>query len=363
MDRDDRHEAPVRAPPGKRAAPGFWAQAPAQADPGPIAPGATLHGTRLARMQALLAIALAAATLIAASAAAVSGQLRWALAVLLAVPALHAALMAVEFAWTRSANRGDPVGAPGRRATLAAWWREWIHALRVFGLWQPFLSRSPGDHVPPDARGRRGVLLVHGFVCNRGLWRRWLPRLAARGIPCVTVDLEPAFGGIEDYADRIESGVRMLEAATGRSPVVVAHSMGGLAVRHWWASRPAARLHHLVTIGSPHRGTRLARFAHAPNARQMRERSEWTSALLARQPLAQHARTTCYFAHADNIVFPASGATLPGADNRHLGAVGHLWMVEHPEPFAALLERLEEPDVPDRAVTGANQGRRSIAPG
>lgn len=292
-------------------------------------------------MQAALVVFLVVVTFGGGWAAAARGHHVWAIVSLLAVVALHALLMAVEFAWASRSNHEDPVGAPGLRPAAAAWWREVLHAARVFGLWQPFFSRRPPDHLPPGSHGRRGVLLVHGFVCNRGLWRHWLPGLARRGTPCLTVDLEPVFGRIETYATRIDVAVRMLEAATGLPPVVVAHSMGGLAVRHWWADQPATRLHHLITIGSPHRGTRLARLAHAPNARQMRERSDWTTALLARQPLAQHARTTCFFAHADNIVFPASSATLPGAANRHLGAVGHLAMVERPEPLAALIALLQ----------------------
>lgn len=288
-------------------------------------------------MQAATVLLLVAASVSAAAAASAAGHDGWAIAALGFVPTLHAVLMAIEFGWARRANRADRAGAPPLGPLVAAWWRELTHAIRVFGLWQPFLSRAPGDHLPPDARGRRGVLLVHGFVCNRGLWRHWMPRLAAHGIPYVAIDLEPAFGRIEDYAERVDAGVRALEAATGRAPIVVAHSMGGLATRHWWAGQPAARLHHLITIGSPHQGTRMARLAHAPNARQMREGSAWTAALLARQPPPQLARTTCFFAHADNIVFPASAATLPGADNRHLGAVGHICMVERAEPFDALL--------------------------
>lgn len=296
----------------------------------------------MARAQATLVLLLAAGALLGAAASYVSGGLGWAMAALAFVPVLHATLMAVEFFWARRSNERDPAGAPAPGRTIVAWWHELVHAVRVFGLWQPFLSRAPADHLPPDAWGRSGVLLIHGFVCNRGLWRRWLHRLTRRGTPFVAVDLEPVFGRIEDYDTRIEAGVRLLEAATGVPPIIVAHSMGGLATRHWWASQPTTRIRHLITIGSPHRGTRLARLARAPNARQMREGAAWSAALLARQPRAQHLRTTCFYAHADNIVFPASSATLPGADNRHLGAVGHIGMVERPEPFDALLRLLEQ---------------------
>jgi len=315
-------------------------RAGSRSDPSRVA--ASVQGASLARAQATLVLLLAAGALLGAAASYASGGLGWAMAALAFVPVLHATLMAVEFFWARRSNERDPAGAPAPGRTIVAWWHELVHAVRVFGLWQPFLSRAPADHLPPDAWGRSGVLLIHGFVCNRGLWRRWLHRLTRRGTPFVAVDLEPVFGRIEDYDTRIEAGVRLLEAATGVPPIIVAHSMGGLATRHWWASQPTTRIRHLITIGSPHRGTRLARLARAPNARQMREGAAWSAALLARQPRAQHLRTTCFYAHADNIVFPASSATLPGADNRHLGAVGHIGMVERPEPFDALLRLLEQ---------------------
>lgn len=319
-------------------------RAGSRSDPSRVA--SSVQGASLARAQATLVLLLTAGTVLVAAGAHASGGLGWAMAAVAFVPALHATLMAVEFFWARRSNECDPAGAPAPGRTIVAWWHEVVHAVRVFGLWQPFLSRAPTDQLPHDAWGRGGVLLIHGFVCNRGLWRRWLDRLTRRGTPFVAVDLEPVFGRIEDYDTRIEAGVRLLEAATGRPPIIVAHSMGGLATRHWWASQPTTRIRHLITIGSPHRGTRLARLAYAPNSRQMREGAAWLAALLARQPQAQHVRTTCFYAHADNIVFPASSATLPEADNRHLGAVGHLCMVERPEPFDALLGLLEQDATP-----------------
>ena len=64
----------------------------------------------------------------------------------------------------------------------------------------------------------------------------------------------------------IESAVRRVTSKTGRSPVVIAHSMGGLAVRSWLARQSAdARVQRVFTMGSPHRGTWLARFSAMKN--------------------------------------------------------------------------------------------------
>jgi triacylglycerol esterase/lipase EstA (alpha/beta hydrolase family) len=153
------------------------------------------------------------------------------------------------------------------------------------------------------------------------------------------------FGTIDDTVAILEQAVRRLEHHTGLAPVVVAHSMGGLALRHWWAqhgrtSTDTDRVHHALTLGTPHHGTWLARFAMSPNARQMRRHSRWLQALAQREPAGRAARFTCFYSHCDNIVFPPSTATLAGADNRHLPGVAHVHMATHPAPWAALRQLL-----------------------
>ncbi len=156
-------------------------------------------------------------------------------------------------------------------------------------------------------------------------------------------DLEPLFGSIDDYAATIEQAVQQLERCTGTPPVIVAHSMGGLALRLWWAGHGGdARVRHAMTLGTPHHGTWLARFAMSPNARQMRQQSPWLRALQAREPAGRAQRFTCFYSHCDNIVFPPSTATLAGADNRHIPGVAHVHMADRPEPWAEL-QRLLAP--------------------
>ena len=43
------------------------------------------------------------------------------------------------------------------------------------------------------------MLLVHGFMCNRGLWSDWYASLAEQGSPVIAVNLEPMLGSIDDY--------------------------------------------------------------------------------------------------------------------------------------------------------------------
>ncbi len=272
-----------------------------------------------------------------------NGHPGWAAAGVALVLGGHALVLGLEFSLLRLAHGADdPTPRASRAQLLRAWWLEVVAAPTVFCWRQPFRSHVWPDHLPADGQGRRGVLLVHGFVCNRGIWNPWMQRLRARGTPYVAVNLEPVFGSIDDYIGLIEEAVQALERCTGRSPVIVAHSMGGLAVRRWWAERgDDDRVHHVLTIGSPHRGTWLARFAMTRNARQMQQISRWLQTLAAREPTGRAGRFTCFYSHCDNIVFPPATATLPGALNRHLPGVPHVHMADRPEPWEALLRLLD----------------------
>jgi predicted alpha/beta hydrolase family esterase len=256
----------------------------------------------------------------------------------------YALVLALEFVLLRLAHGNDPTPRASAVQLGHAWWGEVRAAPAVFCWRQPFRSRRWPDLLPPGSRGRRGVLLVHGFVCNRGLWNRWLERLHAQGVPVVAVNLEPVFGSIDDYIAIIERGMLQLECATSLAPVIVAHSMGGLALRRWWAVQGGdARVHHAVTLATPHHGTWLARFAVTRNSRQMQASSPWLRAVAAGEPAGRAARFTCFYSHCDNIVFPPATATLPGADNRHLPGVAHVHMVDRPEPWHELQCWLAEP--------------------
>jgi len=302
--------------------------AAARAAPNPIV---------IARLQQGITLGLVAVAALWALVCWRAGHAGWALAGALVVVLGHALVLAVEFMLLAAAHGDDPAPRPSVAQLVAAWWGETRAAERVFAWRQPFRSRRWPDYLVPGAEGHTGVLLVHGFFCNRGLWNRWLARLRAAGVPCVALDLEPAFGSIDAYAAAVERGVARLERLTGTAPVIVAHSMGGLAVRRWYADeRDAARVRRIITIATPHHGTWLARFAHTRNGHQMRRHSRWLATLAEREQAARSERFTCFYGHCDNIVFPPSTATLTGADNRHLAGTAHVAMVDHPAPWDEL---------------------------
>ena len=232
---------------------------------------------------------------------------------------------------------------------LHAWWREVIAVTRVFNWQQPWGEHAEPDFLPPaaQARGRRGVVLLHGYNCNRGLWNVWMRELRQRGVPFIAITQEPAFGSIDRYAPDVDRAMRALQDRTGLAPLIVAHSMGGLSARAWWRSQGHAfdRIHRILTLGTPHHGTLLARLGTTENARQMRGDSEWLNQLAREEPVRMGSQFDCLYGHCDQIVFPAETAVLPGSRVLHLPARGHLQLVFERQAFERALALLDEPEL------------------
>lgn len=277
----------------------------------------------------------------------------WSLAGLLAFVLGVPIVLVLQFTTMRLANRVDPAFRVRVSTLLAAWAGELRAAILVFGWRQPFRSGELPDRPEGSSAPGRALLLVHGFGCNRGFWLPWLQRLRNEGRSYIALTLEPPWGPIERYAAAIEAAVTRLERQTGMSPVIVAHSMGGLAVRNWWAQTRVDRIHRLITLGTPHHGTVLARLGHLPNVRQMRRHNDWLRALAEREGVQRRQRTSCFWSLCDNIVFPADTATLPDAANHRLDDIGHVAMGGHPEPWLEtqrwLTGRAQTAQAPDRA--------------
>jgi triacylglycerol lipase len=293
----------------------------------------------LARVQQLIALLLLVAVLAAVAAVARVALPLYFAALPALIVASYLAVLAAEF-WMlwRAYSAADPC-RPSLARLARAWATEATAAPRVF-LWrQPFRSRAEADHLPVSAKGRRGVLLVHGFFCNRGLWNPWMRRLRLADAPYVAINLEPLFGSIDSYRSTIDKAVADLERVTSLAPVIVCHSMGGLAVRAWLAAESREeRVHRVVTIASPHAGTRMAGRGVGANIRQMRPGSAWLDALAASTSPSMRERFVCFWSTCDNIVFPTQNATLAGASNRHLAATPHVQMAYHPTVLEEVFE-------------------------
>ena len=159
-----------------------------------------------------------------------------------------AILLAIEQLLASWQHGSDPAPRPSARQRLRAWWAEVGHCAAVFSWRQPFFEHAQADDLRPT--GRRGIVLVHGYCCNRAFWHPWRQPLRDAGVPHVSVNLTPIFAPIDSYAAQLDDAVQRLHTATGLAPVLVCHSMGGLVARAWWRWRTGLAASLPATAGA-----------------------------------------------------------------------------------------------------------------
>ncbi|MGP1609551.1 MAG: esterase/lipase family protein, partial [Burkholderiales bacterium] len=197
------------------------------------------------------------------------------------------------------------------------------------------------DRLQP-ANDRPPLLLVHGYGCSRGAWWWLRRRLEAAGWMVATINLEPIYCSIDDYVEPLARRIDEVLAETGAVQLIlIGHSMGGLAARAYLRCHGVRRVARLVTLGTPHAGSELARIGLGLNGRQMEPGSAWLLALARETAMPE---TVVIYSPHDNYVMPQANLKLPGALHRPLDGLGHLAMLFSPRVADALLAALERRD-------------------
>lgn len=208
-----------------------------------------------------------------------------------------------------------------RAGGASTWLAEYAASAWAFFWLIPFAARWMPSNPATGVDGPP-VLLVHGYACNRGVFRSMRARLAAEGYAAYVHDLEPMYADIDTYLPALTARIDAILAQTGRARLaVVCHSMGGLALRAYLREHGGAKIAILVTLGTPHHGTRMAALGVGVNARQMTPGSAWLQTLA---PRASHPPVTAIWSTHDNIVAPQESAALEGAQNLPFSGLGHL---------------------------------------
>lgn len=226
----------------------------------------------------------------------------------------------------------------------------WKHAADVPLVALTMLAPAPRplDAMPDD--GRVPVLFVHGLAGHPGNFLPMRAYFRAMGRPRTHAVALPPDCSIEVLGTVLAD---TLEAAAARAPRgeldVVAHSLGGLVARaallELERRGAAARVRTLVTLGTPHAGSHLARYANTVTTRDLRPGSPLLSRLDAqlpwRGPPAQ-PRLVAFWTRADVIILPAEASTVEGADNRELPGLSHNGLLLSPTAWDAVFRVLDD---------------------
>lgn len=222
----------------------------------------------------------------------------------------------------------------------------WLAAHAVsypFGVAQersrPDVERFSLSELPPVHRGLligdveaagTPILLLHGLVDNRSIFTVLRRHLRRRGFGRVwTMNYQVWTSDLRAAAGKLATTIEAICAQTGYERIhVIGHSMGGLVARYYIQKMGGdARIHTLVSLGTPHRGTQAARLLPTGVCRQMRPESTLLAELDEPAPGCQ-TRFLTFWSDVDALMVPKQTAKLehPDLTNRNIlvRGVGHL---------------------------------------
>ncbi len=223
------------------------------------------------------------------------------------------------------------------------------------------MNRRRGNELPP-------VLFVHGWSFNRICWWVTIKKLAhINNRKFYTVNLPTTKMTVEKQTDFLAKRIDEALAQTGHEKiVVVAHSLGGLVTRFYAAQHGTEKLDTVVTLGSPHYGTKLAylgpQFVGGIVMREMEPGSE-TLTKLAKVTLSNIRVINIATVH-DNFVMPFDTAFLPGAEHYVLQGKGHNRMLVDSQVIGIIADTLilppQEKKAPKPAATKSNSSNATV---
>ena len=227
---------------------------------------------------------------------------------------------AVEAAWVATHLAMYPLGLVGERLRLD-------------------IERHSLEGMPPAQRGLlvgdivaagTPIILVHGFIDNRSIFTVLRRGLRRRGFGSTyALNYSPLTDDITTVASRLGRLVDDVRVETGHDQVhVIGHSLGGLVGRYLVQCLGGDEgVHTLVTLGTPHAGTRAAHLVPHPIARQMRPGGDLIAELAEPAPGCR-TRMLAVWSDLDQLVIPQSHARIDHPDlrarNLFVPGVGHM---------------------------------------
>ncbi|MFF1273853.1 esterase/lipase family protein [Streptomyces marokkonensis] len=216
-------------------------------------------------------------------------------------------------------------------------------------------AQLPAEAKPP-------VVLLHGFIDNRSVFvllRRSLSQHGRHQIE--SLNYSPLTCDIRIAAELLGRHIEQVCERTGSRQVdVVGHSLGGLIARYYVQRLGGdTRVRTLVTLGTPHSGTRVAPLANAhPIVRQMRPGSPVLEELALPSPGCR-THFVAFWSDLDHIMDPLETACIEHPDltavNVRVSGVGHLALPVHPAVATGIRQALDTAH-PGEPSTGRAHG-------
>ncbi|MEU6141252.1 alpha/beta fold hydrolase [Streptomyces sp. NPDC047081] len=202
-------------------------------------------------------------------------------------------------------------------------------------------AQLPTETKPP-------VVLLHGFIDNRSVFVLLRRNLAQHGRQRVeSLNYSPLTCDIRTAAELLGRHIEEICERTGSKQVdIVGHSLGGLIARYYVQRLGGdLRVGTLVTLGTPHSGTRVVPLADAhPIVRQMRPGSKVLEELTLPAPGCR-THFVSFWSDLDHLMDPLETACIDHPDllaqNVRVSGIGHLALPVHPAVATGIRQALD----------------------
>ena len=212
------------------------------------------------------------------------------------------------------------------RGTLSAlmgniYWLIGVRHYLHFGLGRPETS-DPGQPA---------VVMVHGLYHNSSAWRSLKKRFQRQGVLNWYTWSYPSFG--RSFKDVVQDCTRALHQVASAHPeaglIVIGHSLGGLILRQALCDPGVkSRVLALITLGTPHQGTRTARMGIGSLAKGLVPDGSIIQ-YVRNSGCTQGTKAVSLFSSLDTMVVPASGLRIsePGWQEVETAPTTHVAML------------------------------------
>lgn len=192
-----------------------------------------------------------------------------------------------------------------------------------------------GDQTP--------IILLHGLFQNRSClyWLQY--QLHASGYKRIISINTPPWRELEALTEELAKKIDELRIKWKTDKVIlIGHSMGGMIARNYVQNRGGAQyVRGMITLGSPHHGSKLAPFAISPMGKTLLPDSEFLHRF-NKVKWPESVAAAAIYTRYDNIVLPAGSAKMEGAKHIELDGMGHTSLLFHPKSIQAVIMSLKD---------------------
>ena len=189
----------------------------------------------------------------------------------------------------------------------------------------------------------RPVLLVHGLDDTACVFDTMNTYLGHRGWSVYRCDLHPSNGTVPLEQLAYQLAAYIDDRLPASEPFdLVGFSMGGIISRYYVQRLGGlARVHRLITIASPHRGTWTGYLRWNVGCSQMRPDSQFLKDLNQDWHCLEQVRFVSLWTPLDLMIIPAESSVIPVGEHRSFPIPLHPWMLTDPRCLDAVARILQ----------------------